>query len=66
MPKAVETRRRKPEADRKERAITVWVSESQGDQIDRAAGDIPTATWARAALLSAARAATGETKKGGR
>jgi len=64
MPKTVTTTRRKPEAERKERAITVWVSESQGDQIDRAAGDIPTATWARAALLAAAREATGETKRG--
>lgn len=56
--------RRKPEAERKKRALTVWLDEEQGALLDRAAGDIPVSTWARAELLKSARAATGETKGG--
>ena len=61
MAKTPETKRRKPDAERKARAITVWVSDEQGELIDRAAAvsDIPTATWARAELLKAARKALG-------
>jgi len=56
--------RRKPENERKKRAITVWVDDEQGELLDRAAGDIPVSTWARAELLKSARLATGEGKPG--
>jgi len=54
--------RRKPEAERKKRAITMWVDDDQGNLLDRAAGDIPVSTWTRAVALKAAREALGETK----
>jgi len=51
--------RRKPESERKKRAITIWVDDEQGKLLDDAAGDIPVSTWARAELLRVARVATG-------
>jgi hypothetical protein len=54
--------RRKPEAERKKRAITVWVDDEQGALLDRAAGDIPVSTWTRSVALKAAREALGEAK----
>lgn len=62
MPKAPKIVHRKPPEQRKKRAITVWVDGEQGALLDRAAGDIPVSTWARAELLRNAREALGETK----
>jgi hypothetical protein len=55
MAKAPKTVRRKTDAERKERGITLWVSTEQGELLDKTAGDIPVSTWARAVLLKVAR-----------
>jgi hypothetical protein len=54
--------RRKPDHERKKRGITIWVDDAQGELLDRAAGDLPVSTWARAELLRVARLATTEAK----
>jgi len=59
-------KRRKPDAERKERAITIWVTEEQGrilDQMAEATG-IPIATWARPLLVKAASAIVGAERDG--
>lgn len=46
--------RRKPEAQRKKRALTVWLDDEQGAALDRACGGFPLSTWARVELLKIA------------
>jgi uncharacterized protein (DUF1778 family) len=52
-------KRRKSDAKRKQRAITVWLDEEQGEAIDQAAAicELPVSTWARAELVKLAKAA---------
>jgi hypothetical protein len=51
-------KRRKPDAERKERAITIWVTLEQGKILDAMAEatGIPIATWGRPILVKAAQA----------